>query len=293
MGATGVVAIMLVAGACHAGWNLLAKRVDTDRTLLLMAASAVVVVCLFPWGVTHLPTESTAPAIGCVVLRGTLNVVYLIGLSRSYHYFDLSLAYPLVRGTGPVVATGLAVLVLAERPAVIGLLGLAVASASILALAATGRRTQPVDPRLVDHPRLRGVAFVVLTGVTIGAYTVVDKVGVGYWDPAAYFWGVEVVGVVIMAAYLLWSRRCGELVTVARRHLPSAAACAALIGASYVLALIALQHSLASYIAPLREVSVLFGALLGMLVLKEDHGPRRIAAAAGITAGLVLVGLAL
>ena len=85
---------MLVAGACHAGWNLVAKRVHTDRTLLLMAASAVIVVALAPWGLTHLPDRSIAIGVGCVVLRGILNVLYLVGLSRSYQDFDLSLAYP-------------------------------------------------------------------------------------------------------------------------------------------------------------------------------------------------------
>lgn len=290
MSAAGVMAVMLVAGACHAGWNLVAKRAATDRTMLLMGASAWIVVALLPWGLTHLPASSVALALGCVVLRGTLNVLYLVGLSRSYHFFDLSLAYPLVRGIGPVVAVSLAVALLGERPALIGVAGVAVTSLAILTMAATGRRGSPhPDQR---HP-LQGVAVVVLTGITIGLYTVVDKVGTRYWDPIAYFWGVEVTGLVLVSVYLTLSHRYGELVTVMRRNVRPIIACAALIGTSYVLALYALQHSLASYIAPLREVSVLFGALLGMLVLKEDHGPRRVLAAAGIACGLILVGLAL
>lgn len=289
MSAAGVVAIMLVAGACHALWNLVAKQVHTDRILLLMAASAVLVVALLPWGITHLPTESTVLAVGCVVLRGTLNVVYLAGLSRSYHYFDLSLAYPLVRGTGPVVATVLAIVLLGERPALIGLIGVAVVSLAILGMAATATPTPHPEQR---HP-LQGAVVVLLTGVTIGAYTVVDKVGVRYWDPVAYLWGVEVTALAIVAGYLLYRRRVGELVAVVTEHAGKVVLCAALIAASYVLALFALQQSLASYIAPLREVSVLFGALLGMLVLKEDHGPKRVLAAGGIALGLVLVGFAL
>lgn len=283
-----VIAVMLVAGACHAGWNLVAKRTDADRTLLLMVASVVIVVALLPWALTHLPTQSVALAIGCVALRGVLNVVYLLALSRSYHHFDLSLAYPLVRGTGPVVATVLAIAILGERPELIGLVGLAVTSLAILAMAATGRRT----PDSERH-RLEGAAVVALTGVTIGAYTVVDKVGVRYWDPVTYFCGVELAGLAVVAVYLVRRRQVGELIAVGRSHLRSAAVCAALIGTSYVLALYALQHSLASYIAPLREVSVLFGAVLGMLILKEDHGAKRILAAGGIVVGLVLVGLAL
>lgn len=303
MSAGVVIAVMLVAGACHAGWNLVAKRTDTDRTLLLMVASVVIVVVLLPWALTHLPTQSVAVAIGCVALRGVLNVVYLLALSRSYHHFDLSLAYPLVRGAGPVVATVLAIAILGERPELIGLLGLAVTSLAILAMAATGRRTpgsKPPDSERPDSERpagerhhLEGVAVVALTGVTIGAYTVVDKVGVRYWDPVTYFCGVELAGLAVVAVYLVRRRQLGELIAVGRSHLPSAVVCAALIGTSYVLALYALQHSLASYIAPLREVSVLFGAVLGMLILKEDHGAKRIVAAGGIVVGLVLVGLAL
>lgn len=298
MTAGAVIAVMLVAGACHAGWNLVAKRTDADRTLLLMVASGLIVVTLAPWALTHLPTQSVALAIGCVALRGVLNAVYLVALSKSYHHFDLSLAYPLVRGTGPVVATVLAIAILGERPELIGLAGLAVTSLAILAMAATGRRTPGSEPPGSERPagerhRLEGAAAVLLTGVTIGAYTVVDKVGVRYWEPVAYFCFVELTGLAVVGVYLVRRRQVGELIAVGRRHLPSAAVCAVLIGTSYVLALYALQHSLASYIAPLREVSVLFGAALGMLILKEDHGAKRIVAAAGIVVGLVLVGLAL
>lgn len=289
MDAAGVVAIMLVAGACHAGWNLVAKRVHTDRILLLVAASAVIAVGLLPWGITHLPARETGLALGCVAVRGLLNAIYLVGLSRAYHYFDLSLAYPLVRGIGPLVATALAIVLLGERPALVGLVGVAVVSVAILGMAATGPSAPPTDQR---HPFM-GVAVVVLTGVTIGAYTVVDKVGVRYWDPMAYLWGVEVVSLGLSGLYVLHRGRARELREVVARHKGNVAACAFLISASYVLALFALQHSLASYIAPLREVSVLFGALLGMFVLKEDHGPKRLLAAGGIAAGMVLVGLAL
>lgn len=289
MAVAGVVAVMLVAGVCHAGWNLVAKRVHSDRTLLLVGASVLIAAVLTPWGVAHVPAESLVPALGCVALRGTLNMLYLAGLSRSYRHFDLSLAYPLVRGIGPVVATVLAVLLLGERPAPIGIVGMVVTSLAIFALARTGaeRRTLP------GRRDVSGAFVVALTGITIGVYTVVDKVGVSYWDPIAYFWGVEVVGVAIAGTYLGAHGRLGELRTVMVTHAGSVVLCAALIGTSYILALFALQHSLASYIAPLREVSVLMGVLLGMAVLKEDHGPRRLLAALGIAGGLALVALAL
>lgn len=290
MGVTGVVAVMLVAGVCHAGWNLVAKQVDTDRALLLVGCSVLIAVVLLPWGVTHIPAESLVPAFACVVVRGTLNMLYLVGLSRSYQLLDLSLAYPLVRGIGPVVATLLAVLLLHERPAAIGLLGVAVTSLAILALA-LGARAPRHERRL--RADARTFAVVVLTGLTIGAYTVVDKVAVGYWNPVAYFWAIEVVSVCWATAVLGWRGRLGALRATMIRHTRSAALCAVLIGTSYVLALFALQHALASYIAPLREMSVLFAVLLGMLVLKEDHGPRRLVATAGIACGLVLVSLAL
>lgn len=290
MSAPGIVAIMLVAGACHAGWNLVAKRVHTDRTLLLMAASAVIVVALAPWGLTHLPDRSIAIGVGCVVLRGILNVLYLVGLSRSYQVFDLSLAYPLVRGTGPVVATVLAIWLLGERPALVGLIGVALVSLAILMMAvAAGSSTRRSGARVP----LRGFGVVLFTGVTIGAYTVVDKVGVRYWDPVAYLWGVEVTGFTVISIYLLYRHRVRELADVVVGHWRNVAICAALIAASYVLALFALQHSLASYIAPMREVSVLFGAILGMVVLKEDHGTKRVMSAGAIAVGLILVGIAL
>jgi drug/metabolite transporter (DMT)-like permease len=291
MNAGTIIAVMIVAGACHAGWNLVAKRITGDRVLVLMAAGATVLALLTPWALTHLPTEAPGAALGWAALRGLLNVIYLVGLSRAYSHFDLSLAYPMVRGCGPLVAVLLAVLLLHERPAGIAVAGVAVTSVAIVGLGLSGRRAA----RLVAPGRggASGWLWVALTGATIGAYTVVDKVGVGYWNPVSYFWAVELCGFVLLGSYVAARGRSRELAAVFRRYPRQIFACAVLAAASYSLALFALQHALASYIAPLREVSVLFGALLGMLVLKEDHGLRRIGAAAGIFTGLVLVGLAL
>lgn len=292
MSAGTIIAVMIVAGACHAGWNLVAKGVPgVDRVLVLMAAGATVLVLLTPWALTHLPTEALVPALAWAAVRGLLNAVYLVGLSRAYHHFDLSLAYPMVRGCGPLVAVLLAVLLLNERPAGVAVVGVAVTSVAIVGLGLSGHRAAPVA--VLGEGGWSGWLWVALTGATIGAYTVVDKVGVGYWHPVSYFWAVELAAFMLLGGYVAGSGRSRELGDVYRRYPQEIVACAVLTAASYSLALFALQHSLASYIAPLREVSVLFGALLGMLVLKEDHSPRRVAAVVGIFAGLMCVGIAL
>lgn len=280
---------MLVAGCLHASWNLIAKQANADRMSVLLGASAFNSIAMLPWGITHLPAHRVfVVGLSWIGARGLLNVVYLIGLSKSYHFFDLSMAYPMVRGIGPVVAMVLAVVLLGERPAVLGIAGVAVTSAAILAMSSIGRVERRAAGRISPQ-----ALWMVMTGITIGGYTVVDKVSLRYWDPVSYLWALELTGTCVLSVVLTRQRRIRAVAVTVRRNWRTVASCAALGSGSYLLALLALEHSLASYVAPLREVSVLFGTILGLAVLKEDHGRMRMVAAAGIASGLILVGFAL
>lgn len=300
MSPAAIIALMLVAGAFHACWNLVAKSVIVDRYIFLVTVTTCTGIVLLPWAFLHLPSTSVlGPAVGYVLVRGLTDAIYIFALSRCYQSLDLSLAYPLVRGIGPLVATLLAVVLLGERPALVGLIGIAVSSIAIGSMAWTGRAsrdralagsTQPPSPaRTIGG----GPFWIGLTGLMIGSYTVIDKAAMVYWDPVSYLCFVELVAAVILGTPTLLRGHRLAVVETVRHHYLAVIGCAVCVSVSYVLALVALKHAYASYVAPLREVSVLFGVFMGIVILKEKRARRRIPSAFGILLGLALVGLAL
>ena len=219
-----------------------------------------------------------------MVGSGVLHAVYFACLQRGYRDGDLSLVYPLARGTGPLLATVAAVVVLGERPGGLALVGGAVVVAAILWLAAPAVRA--------GAP---GTSWALATGVTIAAYTLWDKHAVDGLDasPIVYFWATEVGIVLVLApfvAHAAGGTRAAFLSSwrVDRR---SALAVALLSGFAYILVLYALQLAPVSYVAPARESSVLIGAALGVGVLGEGDRRRRLGCAAAIVVGIAALAL--
>ncbi|NDL55923.1 SMR family transporter [Phytoactinopolyspora mesophila] len=291
MSTAAVIGLMLIAGLMHAGWNLAAKRLRADRTLFLIALSPIGVVLTLPWALTHLPApEHWAPVAGFVAVRVVLNAIYLVTLSRSYRVLDLSVAYPIARGSGPLVATILAVSLLGERPDLIGVVGVLIVSAAIVSMAGANPKAAVPQPAMAPGPAVR---WPILTGVTIGCYTALDKAAVAVIDPVTYLAFVEFGTFLVLGAAVTYRGRAGELGRVLVSYPWQLLAAAAMVIGSYALALIALSHSYASYVAPLREVAVVYAVVFGIVVLGERHAARRIPAALGIVSGLAMVGVAM
>ncbi len=281
-----LVGLMVVAGLCHATWNLIAKSTTADGVLVIASLSAVQGLLCLPWAISHPPTAWWPLAL-VVPLRSLAQCLYAYALGHAYSSTDFSLAYPVARGSGPLVATGLSALFLAERPHPVGVVGIALVSLGIISLAASAPR-----PSRRENSG-RGLAWALLTGATIGTYTLIDKVGVTHADPITYLCLSEaLVGVLFLVTYAARGRahQVRSLVNLHWRRLVLAGALAA---AGYGFALVAMQHTYASYIAPLREISVIFGVVLAGLVLREAGASRRLPSAGVVVAGVVLVGLAL
>lgn len=281
-----LVGLMVVAGLCHASWNLIAKSTVADRILLIASLSAVMALLCLPWAITHPPRELW-PLVLVVPARVAAQCLYVFALARAYALADFSLAYPVARGTGPLVATLISVVLLAERPDGRGLAGIAMVSLGIVSLALTTPR------RGGSEGTRRGATWAVLTGLTIGTYTVLDKLGVSHADALTYLCLSEgLVALVYLAGYTARGR-AHEVAVLVGGHWRRLLVAGVLSAAGYGFALVAMTHTYASYIAPLREISVLFGVVLAGLVLREPHALRRLPSALAIVAGVVLVGLAL
>src|SRR6185295_9698547 len=164
------LALVLTGACCHAWWNLILKRTGggTGFFLLFSGISAVLLapVALYVWWVEQ-PVMGW-PQLGIMAASGTLHLLYFLALDHGYRHGDLSIVYPLARGTGPVLTLAGAMLLLGERPSLVAIGGSLLIACAVLMLVG--------DPRkLRESGNARGVTFALLTGCLIASYTLADK----------------------------------------------------------------------------------------------------------------------
>lgn len=271
--------LILAAAVCHATWNLLYKQASGGPEFVWMHTSvSAVLLCPLALAVILLQRHQLAPRIAVAVLVSAfIHAVYFSLLRKSYGVGDLSLIYPLARGTGPALATAAAIWFLGERPTGIALVGCFLVVASILMFIGplTGR-----DPWYA-------IFLGLLTGVSIGCYTVWDKFAVSgiRVEPLLMEWGIT-LGLSLMLAPLAASR-WNEVRQHWRTQRKRILGVGLLAPLSYLLILIAMVFSPVSDIAPAREISVLIGVMMGTRVLAERHPTRRLVASAMMVCGVV------
>jgi drug/metabolite transporter (DMT)-like permease len=260
------LALVLAAAVFHAGWNLTLHRVD-DRVATMAVAGLVTGLALLPVALLF-PPWAAAPQIALSALAET---AYALCLSAAYQRGALALAYPIGRGTAPLLITLGGWLLLHERPGPMAVAG-ALALAAGLALVATAGRAAGQSS---------AIGFALLTGVTIASYSLIDAQAVRQVPPVGY------LGIVMGLQGLLltaWLR--GDL---ARLHRALRPGLLVAVGTtiSYLLVLLAFQQAAAGRVATLRELSV----LLGLALTGGRHGWRIWLGAALVVAGAILTAL--
>ena len=282
------LAVSLVLGAAliHASWNYLLKKsgggvgfvwVFAALSSLIYAPLAVAVVF-----VQHF--RFTAEALAFIFASAVLHTAYYLLLDRGYRYGDLSVVYPLARATGPLLTVLVAVILLAERPGVVAMCGAALVVGGAFFLAAN-------PAKLREAGAARGIAFALLTGCMIAAYTVVDKqaVSAALIPPILQDWGANLGRVIVMTPLAL--RRREEVRRAWIQQRKTVILVALLCPLAYILVLTAMVFTPVSYVAPAREISILFAALMGAHWLQEGDVKRRLAAAAAMALGVVALAL--
>jgi drug/metabolite transporter (DMT)-like permease len=272
--------LVLAAACCHALWNLLLKRAGAGLGGDLVFVRLFILCSTAIWApIAVIDTAIERPHIGWAQLgfmagSGVLHLAYFVLLQRGYAAGDLSVVYPLARGTGPILAMVGAILILGERPSALAVAGGVVVGLGILGLGG-GRRT-PL-----------AVAYALATGGFIAVYTIWDKHGVDALavPPVLYFWSGDLLRSLLLTPFGLRRRREARAVLAAHRK--AVLGVAVLAPLAYVLVLAALVFTPASYVAPAREVSIALAAALGVFVLREGDARRRLACAAVIVAGVV------
>jgi len=287
------LSLVLVAALLHASWNVVAKKAGGDSRFVLLVAFFIVVVWApvgiwAGWGAV--PRWGWAEW-GLIVASGITHLAYFNVLLRGYAASDLSVVYPVARGTGPLVASFGALLLLDERVSWVGLLGvLAVTAGVFLVAGGPGLWAKAHDP--AQRQRVRaGLAYGAVTGLLISGYTLIDGYAVKVWviSPVLidYFGNFARIPFMLPAAL----RDRTQFVAACRAQWKHALLIAAVSPLAYVLVLYAVKLAPLSHVAPAREVSMLFAALLGGKLLGEGERGLRIAGAVCIALGVA--GLAL
>lgn len=280
------IALVLSAAGVHASWNYLLKKSGGGVGFVwLFGTMSVVFYAPLALAVAiGQDFELTLPAFAFILASAVIHTAYYLLLDRGYRFGDLSLVYPLARATGPLLTIVIAVLVLGERPGPIALCGAALIIGGAFFL--TG------DPaKLAGSGALRGVAFALLTGCTIAAYTITDKQAVSRWavPPLLFDWSMNLLRMLLMTP--LGLRDAAGLKNAWRRHRKTAIAVALLNPLSYILILTAMVFTPVSYVAPAREISILIAALMGTQLLSEGHVGRRLVCAAAMALGVVALAI--
>jgi uncharacterized membrane protein len=287
------LALVILAGLIHAIWNIAAKKAGGDARFATFTGLLVAVIWapLGIWlGWDVLPTWGRVEW-GFVVASGFLHVLYYIALLRGYRKADLTVVYPLARGSGPLLSSLAAILLLGENITVLGVLGIVAVVAGVFFIAGGTRLFRAAhDPAKQAGIRI-GMLYGVLTGVFIASYTVVDgyAVKVVLMSPILLdYWG-NFVRLLFLVPTVLRDR-----VTAAehwRKQWKYAVVVAAISPLGYVLVLYAMKSAPLSHVAPAREVSMLFAALIAGQLLGERDRFARIAGAGLIAAGVMALAL--
>jgi drug/metabolite transporter (DMT)-like permease len=282
-----IVALLLAAALMHASWNALLKADRSDR----LATFGVIMTTGTLMGVVAVPFLPSI-ALGAwkfLAISVIVHVAYYTCLLKAYSYGDLSHTYPIARGMGPLLVALVSGQLIGEHLRGQDMLGVLLLSGSLVALALPLKSAKP-------QPGGRhGLAtlFAVMTGFTIASYIIADGFGVRAAGPdlthrlayIAWLCVLEGPWLLVLAIVLrpatVWSHL--------KRHWWKGMIGGVIANTGYGIAIYALALGPMAHIAALRDTSVLFGALMGTLLLGEPFGRRRVVAAAVIVTGLALM----
>jgi len=277
------IAMVLSAAVLHALWNALAKRSDDVLAYFFSILAAALVIYAVPFAILAHDETFEWNWLRFAVASGLIHTAYFSLLAYAYERTDLSFAYPVARGTGLTLVPLLAVPIFGDRPTVVAWLGIALVVAGILWL------HRPLFVAAVNRGNARGLISIpaLLTGVTIAAYSLNDAAGVRRVNPIVYLYMVYAINLVLLAPYLVRNRRAAVR-NAMRISTPLLVGGAGSFG-TYMVVLAATRLAPVSYVVPMRETSIVIGAILGARLLHESLGWTRLGACVLVACGVIAI----
>jgi drug/metabolite transporter (DMT)-like permease len=285
--------LVLLAGLIHASWNIAAKKAGGDVRFATFTGM-VMMVFWAPLGIwlgrDQIPGWGRTQWL-LLAASAALHTLYYIILLRGYRKADLTVVYPLARGSGPLLSSLAAILFLGEEISTLGAFGIAAVVGGVFLIAGGPGLWRASHDRQRRQRIRKGMVYGLITGVFIASYTVVDGYAVKFLLMSP-----------ILLDYMGNLLRLTVLVPTVLRDMPAAAILwqrqwkyAVFVGiispVSYVLVLYAMQTAPLSHVAPAREISMLFAALIGGQLLGEGDRMLRLLGAGFIAAGVMALAI--
>lgn len=280
------LALILLSAVAHATWNLFSKRakggaafVWTFDAIAALVYAPLAIVAIVRWQGTF-----TLTALAFIVGSALLHLAYFLMLQQGYRVGDLSLVYPLARGTGPMLSTFTAIAIFGERPSPIAIGGAVLIGIGTFVLSGGGSRSAGADTR-------PAIIFALLTGAIIASYTLWDKHAVGGLGipPLFFNWAIGLGRLLTLTPFVLRKPETARMVW--RDYRREAWVVAILSPLSYILVLTALAFTPVSYVAPAREIGILLGVIFGARLLSEGHVRRRTLAGGAMVIGVIALAI--
>ena len=287
------IVLVLISALIHSSWNFFTKRGNWPGEFFFW---------VFFWGVLlYLPffiafgafpsfvLQAPSKLWWIVILSGFLETFYFLCLVGAYRVGDFSLVYPISR-SAPLFTQVWAVVFIAEVLSFKGVLGICLVMVGIFVVSLKDFHLKNIFPQS-NHLPSRPYILALSAAIATSIYSVLDKIGVQILHPVFYIWFINLWMTIYIFFYLLirkelsfwkiWQESKKDILIIA-----------ILQNAAYLLVLMAMQMSKVSYVVAFRQVGALFGAGMGIFLLKESHWKTRISGALILTLGLVMIGLA-
>lgn len=278
--------LLFVAAALHAGWNLIVKRAGGDQIFTWLAV-VVGATCFFP--LIFIGSGLSWRVAPYILASAAFEMAYFLALTRAYRLGDFSLVYPIARGSAPAFLAIWAVTLLGEDLSAGGLLGLAVLVLGLLVVGSGLWLTRGVGSGIDP----RAVVAALTVALCISAYTAVDGAAVQFTSPGPYTAAVMALTCAGTTPFILArTRRDGSSIgAVWRANWPKICLVGILTMTTYLLVLLAYTRAQVAYAGAVREISVVFAAIVGWRFLGEPFGVYRTAGAALIFAGTLIIAI--
>ncbi|MBU5674914.1 DMT family transporter [Alkaliphilus sp. MSJ-5] len=285
---TGIGFILIILSAIfHATWNYATKKIESNTTFIWLFSCISSIVYL-PFALASLfiyEVNFKFYFIFFIIGSAALHSIYTILLSKGYRIGNLSVIYPLARGTGPLFSTIIAIVFLNESASLTAMVGIFLMILGIVTI--TGN---PVS--ILKSNKDSSLIYAFLCGLTIASYTIFDKIAVStlMLPPILLDWSVNFGRILLLTPYSL--RRKDQIKHLMLNHKKEVFTVAILSPLSYILVLTAMVFTPVYYVAPMRELSILIGTFLGVKLLSEDLSKTKLIGICVMIIGLIMLSLA-
>lgn len=275
-----IITIVLISTFIHALWNFLIKKSNHpyEYIQLLAIFSGLIAV---PFSIYFILVEDlTYTGIFLSFLSGFIHIFYFYFLGKAYQTGQLSYVYPISRGTSVALVPIIGTLLLNDQIGIYSIFGILIVFFGIFFLSIN-------DLLSINKKNIKNVLIPLLIGATITIYTIVDSIAVTLINPIIMFSISSFFGGLF--SIILFDRRINHFGIIIKKNILFILIISSMSAIGYPMILYAYKYSLVSLVAPLREVSTVYAAILGILFLNETYSKTKILGISLIVIGAILI----